>query len=144
MNDHPVGAPPRRKFLAVLLGLVGAALTGFFAWPVLRFLAPAESVQGAGKVQVAKSLVPVGEAHLFSFNGRPAVLLQKKPGEFIALTAVCTHLGCIVKWVQDDQELLCPCHGGRFSAEGVVLSGPPPSPLERYPVSLQDDQILIG
>lgn len=81
---------------------------------------------------------------MFSFNGRPAVLLQKAPGEFVAMSAVCTHLGCIVKWVEADQELLCPCHGGRFSTEGVVIGGPPPAPLELYPVSLQDDQILIG
>lgn len=144
MSDLNVSESQRRKLLAVMLGLVGTALAGMSAWPILRFLAPGGGVKDAGKVGIDKSLVPVGAAHLFSFNGRPAVLLQKKPGEFIALSAVCTHLGCIVKWVEADQELLCPCHGGRFSTEGVVLGGPPPAPLELYPVSLQDDQILIG
>ena len=134
----------RRKFLAVALGLVGSVLAGISAWPVLRFLSPGGGAKDAGKVRVEKSQMSGGGSHMFSFNGRPAVLLQKAPGEFVAMSAVCTHLGCIVKWVEADQELLCPCHGGRFSTEGVVIGGPPPAPLELYPVSLQDDQILIG
>jgi cytochrome b6-f complex iron-sulfur subunit len=144
MDDHNVNEPQRRKVLAVILGLVGTALAGVSVWPVLRYLSPGGDEKNAGKVTIDKSKVPIGDAHMFSFNGRPAVLLQKAPGEFIALSAVCTHLGCIVKWVATDQELLCPCHGGRFSAEGAVLGGPPPKSLELYPVSLQDDQILIG
>ena len=134
----------RRKFIAVALGLVGTALAGISAWPVLRYLSPGGGAKDAGKVRVEKSAMSGGGAHMFSFNGRPAILLQKNPGEFVAMSAVCTHLGCIVKWVDADQELLCPCHGGRFSTEGTVLGGPPPAPLEIYPVSLQDDQILIG
>jgi cytochrome b6-f complex iron-sulfur subunit len=144
MNDLNVRTPQRRKFLAGLLGLVGAGLAGISAWPVLRYLSPGGGGQDAGKVLVDKAQIPVGGAYMFSFNGRPAILLQKKPGEFVALSAVCTHLGCIVKWVKDEQELLCPCHGGRFSTDGTVLGGPPPAALELYPVSLQDDQILIG
>ena len=144
MNDLNVSESQRRKFLAVMLGLVGTAIAGVSAWPVLRFLSPGGAAKDAGKVRVDKAQLSTGGAHLFSFNGRPAVLLQKSPGEFVAMSAVCTHLGCIVKWVEADQELLCPCHGGRFSTDGAVLGGPPPAPLELYPVSLQDDQILIG
>ena len=144
MNDLNNNKTQRRKVLAVMLGLVGAGLSGISAWSVFRYLSPGGGEKDAGKVRVEKSQVSVGGAHLFSFNGRPAVLLQKKPGEFVAMSAVCTHLGCIVKWVEKDQELLCPCHGGRFSTEGIVLGGPPPAALELYPVSLQDDQILIG
>jgi cytochrome b6-f complex iron-sulfur subunit len=144
MDDLNVKESQRRKFLAVMLGLVGTGLAGISAWPILRYLAPGGGEQDAGKVRIDKGQVPVGGAHLFSFNGRPAVLLQKTPGDFVALSAVCTHLGCIVKWVEADQELLCPCHGGRFSTEGAVLGGPPPVSHELYPVSLQNDQILIG
>jgi cytochrome b6-f complex iron-sulfur subunit len=72
------------------------------------------------------------------------VLLQPTAGEFLALSAVCTHLGCIVKWVADSEEFLCPCHGGRFSPAGQVLGGPPPKPLAVYGVSIEGDEILIG
>lgn len=144
MNDLNVSDTQRRKFLGVLLGTIGLALAAVAAWPVLRYLAPGGAAKDAGKVRIAKNKVVTGGAHMFSFKGRPAILLEKKPGEFVAMSAVCTHLGCIVKWVDADQELLCPCHGGRFSTDGAVLGGPPPAPLELYPVSLQDDQILIG
>lgn len=144
MNDLNGSESQRRTFLFALLGVVGTALAAISAWPVLRFLAPGGGEKSAGKVKIDKANVPAGGAHMFSYHGRPAILLQKKPGEFVALSAVCTHLGCIVKWVDADQLLLCPCHGGRFSADGVVLGGPPPAPLELYPVTLQNDQILIG
>jgi len=93
---------------------------------------------------VARGEVGVGKAHFFNFHGRPAVVLQLKPGDFSAFSAVCTHLGCIVKWVVEKQEFLCPCHAGRYSAEGAVLSGPPPKPLESLPVAVEGDQVLIG
>ena len=133
----------RRTFLGVLLGGFSAVLAAAFGWPVFRFLAP----QDRGDVvlaRVAKKEVPVGGAHFFSFQQRPAVLLQPKAGEFLALSAVCTHLGCIVKWVDDKGEFLCPCHGGRFSSDGTVLGGPPPTPLESFPVALEGDQVLVG
>jgi nitrite reductase/ring-hydroxylating ferredoxin subunit len=53
----------------------------------------------------------------------------------VALSAVCTHLGCVVAWQDQAGEFLCPCHGGRFSADGQVLGGPPPKPLETLLVS---------
>jgi cytochrome b6-f complex iron-sulfur subunit len=72
------------------------------------------------------------------------VVLQSAPGEFVALSAVCTHLGCVVAWQEQAGEFLCPCHGGRFSAAGQVLGGPPPAPLETLAVELDGDQLKIG
>jgi Rieske Fe-S protein len=40
----------------------------------------------------------------------------------------CTHLGCSLRLL--GRELVCPCHGGRFSCEGKVLAGPPQDPLK--------------
>ncbi len=134
----------RRTFLGILLGGVGATLGAAFVWPIFRFLAPREGGGKGTRVRVAKKEIKVGGAHFFSFLGRPAVLLQPKAGEYIALTAVCTHLGCIVKWVDDKGEFLCPCHGGRFSIEGQVLGGPPPKPLEAYTVHIEDTDVVVG
>jgi len=60
------------------------------------------------------------------------------------LSAVCTHLGCIVQWQEEEDLFLCPCHAGRFAADGTVISGPPPEALETLPVTLEGDQILVG
>lgn len=144
MEDQSVSPRQRRRFLTVLLGGVGAVLAVMGGWPVLRFLSPLSTSGAGGQVKIAKDQVPLGGAHFFDYQGHPAVLLQYKPGEYRALTAVCTHLGCIVKWVAAKDEFLCPCHGGRYAADGAVLAGPPPAPLKTYPVSVSGDQIVVG
>lgn len=144
MSDTPESAKQRRTFLGIMLGGIGAVIAGAFSWPLFRYLSPIDKGGAAEQVRVARGQVKVGQAHFFSFQGRPAVLLQPQAGEFVALSAVCTHLGCIVKWVDDKQEFLCPCHAGRFSTAGQVLGGPPPKPLETYSVSIDGDDILVG
>ena len=46
-----------------------------------------------------------------------------------ALSAVCTHLGCIARYKSDERVIACPCHGSRFDLEGNVVHGPAPRPL---------------
>lgn len=46
-----------------------------------------------------------------------------------ALSAVCTHLGCITRYKSDEKVIACPCHGSRFDLEGNVVHGPAPRPL---------------
>lgn len=134
----------RRTFLGVLLGGFSAVLAAAFGWPMFKFLAPREGGGEEQQVRVPRDQVSIGGAHFFNYQGRPAVLLQPVAGDFIALSAVCTHLGCIVKWVEESGEFLCPCHGGKFATNGQVLGGPPPKPLESYPVAVADQEILVG
>jgi len=63
--------------------------------------------------------------------------------DFIAMSNVCTHLGCRVRWISDQEEFFCPCHNGVFDKEGKVVSGPPPRPLDRYEVKVEGDQLLV-
>ena len=144
MSDPSLNTTQRRTFLGIILGAIGAVIAGAFSWPLFRYLSPIDKGGAVQQVRVPRQQIAVGEAHFFSYQGRPAVLLQPAAGEFLALSAVCTHLGCIVKWVDESQEFLCPCHGGRFSTAGQVLGGPPPKPLETYAVALEGDEILIG
>jgi cytochrome b6-f complex iron-sulfur subunit len=63
---------------------------------------------------------------------------------FYALSAICTHLGCTPRWLNDDNKFKCPCHGSGFRRTGVNFEGPAPRPLERLKISLSDDgQLLI-
>lgn len=138
--------PPgqRRVFLTILLGGLSAILAAVAGWPIFRFLAPSGGAAETKTVEVPRSKVDVGGAYFLTYQGRPAVVLQKSAGEFAAFSAVCTHLGCIVKWLPDPGEFHCPCHGGRFSTDGAVLGGPPPKPLEVIPVVLAGDLLRIG
>jgi Rieske Fe-S protein len=62
---------------------------------------------------------------------------------YIAMSNVCTHLGCRVRWIADQEEFFCPCHNGVFDISGNVISGPPPRPLDRYDVKVENDQLYI-
>jgi len=64
--------------------------------------------------------------------------------EVIAISAGCTHLGCIVTWDEDQKIFKCPCHDGRYDADGKVISGPPPAPLKRHKTKVEDGKILLS
>ena len=49
---------------------------------------------------------------------------RSEGGELRSYSAVCTHLGCIVKWNDSEKSFDCPCHGSRFSNSGKVINGP--------------------
>ncbi|MFQ5720491.1 MAG: ubiquinol-cytochrome c reductase iron-sulfur subunit [Acidobacteriota bacterium] len=57
------------------------------------------------------------------------VFVMRTPSGFRALSAVCTHLGCVTRYRPEEQVIACPCHGSRFSLEGDVIGGPAPRPL---------------
>jgi len=60
-----------------------------------------------------------------------------------ALSATCTHLGCQVRWDTQATCFRCPCHGGVFNAEGQVLEGPPPRPLDRVETRVEAGTVLV-
>ena len=63
--------------------------------------------------------------------------------EYIAMSNICTHLGCRVRWIPDQSQFFCPCHNGIFDKNGGVVAGPPPRPLDRYETKVENDQIFI-
>ncbi|HSR95241.1 MAG TPA: TQO small subunit DoxD [Solirubrobacterales bacterium] len=76
------------------------------------------------------SRLPIGQAATYGdpADGSPDILIRNSDGSLKAFSAVCTHAGCTVGY--EGGVIVCPCHGGEYSAEtGEVLAGPPPSPL---------------
>lgn len=143
--ERDISTLSRRRFIAgYAAAALGLGLAAASLWPVWQFLSPRKQRGEQGRITISRDKVAPGEAHFFRFRGHPAVLLQREPGKFIALSAVCTHLGCIVDWLPDKEIFLCPCHAGRFSPTGKVLSGPPPKPLPSYPVKVQGNELVVG
>lgn len=70
-------------------------------------------------------------------------VLTENGHDFVAMSNICTHLGCRVRWVAEQKEFFCPCHNGVFDASGNVISGPPPRPLDKYQVKVENDQLYI-
>jgi menaquinol-cytochrome c reductase iron-sulfur subunit len=72
-----------------------------------------------------------------------AWLRREKTGDFTAFSVNCTHLGCPVRWLAKANLFMCPCHGGVYYADGKVAAGPPPRPLTRYPVRINDGEVEV-
>jgi cytochrome b6-f complex iron-sulfur subunit len=71
------------------------------------------------------------------------VFRDKEKG-FAVASAVCTHLGCTVQYYNTDRRFHCPCHGSVFAADGKVVHGPAPRPLEWVEVTLaRDGQLRV-
>jgi glycine/D-amino acid oxidase-like deaminating enzyme/nitrite reductase/ring-hydroxylating ferredoxin subunit len=62
-------------------------------------------------------------------DGKNIAAYKDKTGKICKYSAVCPHLGCIVKWNDAAKSFDCPCHGSRFDAKGKVLNGPADKPL---------------
>jgi cytochrome b6-f complex iron-sulfur subunit len=134
----------RRNFLVACLGGIAAAGAGSALYPVYKYLAPQKTGSTGEKVTISDSDLLPGGAKFFDFRGETGVIVRKKSGELIALSAVCSHLGCIVQWEKDKQDFLCPCHAGRYTEDGVVISGPPPRSLTRLPFTVAGGAIIVG
>jgi Rieske Fe-S protein len=73
-----------------------------------------------------------------------AYVKRVKKDELIAISATCSHLGCIVTWDDEQQIFKCPCHNGKYDSQGRVISGPPPKPLRRHKTRVEDGRILLA
>ena len=72
-----------------------------------------------------------------------AWLRRDSQTKFTAFTANCTHLGCPVRWEQNAELFMCPCHGGVYYKDGTVAAGPPPKSLTQYEVRVYKDVVQI-
>jgi Rieske Fe-S protein len=87
----------------------------------------------------AQAIAP-GEAVRFRVGAVEGFLLNPGAGgEVYALSAACTHMGCLLTWLKSTGTFLCPCHGAQYNANGTVLSGISRHPLPRLRVRLSED-----
>ena len=77
--------------------------------------------------------IPAGSGAVVRRGLSKVAIYRDESGQTIELSAVCTHLGCIVHWNSGERTWDCPCHGSRFDPTGRVVNGPANSNLE--PVS---------
>ena len=73
-----------------------------------------------------------------------AWVVKREDNSVVAFGPQCTHLGCAYHWEENKNDFLCPCHNSVFAADGKVVSGPAPRPLDRYEVKLQGSKLLLG
>jgi cytochrome b6-f complex iron-sulfur subunit len=132
----------RRRLIGYAWIGAAAVVVGELIFGTLAFLWPrrkgpkAEAVFIAGKVTDFK----VGE--VTPFRKERAFILRTEGG-FLAISAICTHLHCIVNWNEVLKKFECPCHGAKFNQNGEVLEGPPPRPLDLYKLQVVAGNLVI-
>ena len=139
--------PTRRNFMKGLLGFSILSTLGGVLVPIIGYLIPPkhQGSEKGGRVRVA-SLAELQAAGglVVPANNRPVVLTATQGSKVNAYSAICTHLGCVVRWKSAAGYIECPCHDGRFNAQtGAVISGPPPAPLTSLQVIVEGDDVYV-
>lgn len=136
----------RRDFLDLMLK--GAATIGVVggASAILAYLSPPqEKMLGGGEpLAVADEKdIPIDSGRVVAYGNDKVVVVHTASG-FSALSAVCTHAGCLVGWDAASKRIHCPCHDGLFDLNGNVISGPPPKPLRPYRASVSGGKVMVS
>lgn len=154
----PPEPPDRRSFFrgvvtsigTAIAAVLGAPLAGFYALPAFR--KPEATWKECGRLDD----FPIGEITLVSLKplaqrewpedwGIEAAWVSRTgEQEFVIYNVHCTHVGCPVNWSPQARRFFSPCHGGVFDADGRVLAGPPPRPLDRYEAKIENGRLLAG
>ena len=145
VDTKPEDTINRREFFSTALAALGITFAGGTGlYGIGRYLIPPKKPERYRDVLIA-SLDEVPEGKTFEFkdlDGRKAMLVNLGDSKYKAFSAVCTHLGCMIKWVPGEKVFHCPCHDGYFDSSGSVISGPPPRPLDEFKVTVKEDKFL--
>jgi len=150
LQDNNEGQMNRQKFVLMAAGGIGLLYAAAIGYPVYRYLeSPIEKAEGATQVTEVTlpdaARLPLGAVLMFKFGSRPAMLIHHKDDTWVALDAVCTHLGCTVQYETARNRIFCACHGGVYDARtGANVSGPPPKPLKRLYPRVTDSGVIVS
>jgi cytochrome b6-f complex iron-sulfur subunit len=116
----------RQAFVKLGLGSLGIAGGGaaVFAY---QFLSPNVLYEPSPITTLGKpEHFPQGSV---TSDPKAGIYIVHGPEGFYALSAVCTHLGCLTSWAPELNQIACPCHGSKFNLQGIKVDGPAPRPL---------------
>lgn len=152
-----VESPERRRLLTLMAAAgAGASATAIGAPMVAFVVAPMFREQEAAWRRVGAVtdftigdtvLVTIEDPSPLAWAGvtaeSAAWLRRVNDSEFVAFSVVCTHLGCAVRWLDEPDFFICPCHGAVFDRDGQVAAGPARRPLVRHPVRIVQGQVEL-
>ena len=145
-NDEPGAGSSRRGFLGLLTrAFVSLWAVGGSA-AIASYLRPPEKHSSGSDRVVRVGLLDefrVGEARMVRHGVTPFFVIRLDETRVVAMSAVCTHVRCILGFDREKKAIVCPCHDGRFDLAGNVLSGPPQRPLPMYSVSVRAGEIFV-
>jgi nitrite reductase/ring-hydroxylating ferredoxin subunit len=141
---------------------MGLALNGLvvlaIATPILRYLLfPLKKKDGyLSWISLgAVDQFPEGETRLVTYRNPythpwdgetgnvAAYVRREQANDFTVFAINCAHLGCPVRWFEQSQLFMCPCHGGVYYSNGDRAAGPPERGLFKYPTRVQNGNLMI-
>lgn len=136
----------RKRFLDTLMGAGGLGVITAIAYPLVKFVNPPKrSSESSEWVDAgpAEDIQAGGFKTIMHATGVPVVVVRRSDEEFVALEKTCPHLGCMVDL--EHGEMLCPCHGAKFTLDGTRIAGPSPRDLKLYKVEIRPDgHVFVG
>ena len=146
-QSSQTGSPARRRFVSWLLGTSVGGLVLAIVYPIARYLVPPRSGESAAATVTLpfkpEDIAP-NSGEIFKFGNNPGIILRTPTGQLRAFSATCTHLGCIVQYRPDLEQIWCACHNGHYDLNGTNVAGPHPKPLEAFVVNVRGDQIVVS
>jgi menaquinol-cytochrome c reductase iron-sulfur subunit len=147
----------RRQFMAATIYAVGGLIGVTVAVPAIEYIVgPALTKNAQNWIQLGvvdkielntptlfKATIQNQTGWINSQEEISVYVLTEDGQTYTALSNVCTHLGCHIRWNPDDNEFACPCHNGVFAKDGSVISGPPPRPLDHYQTKVENGFLYI-
>lgn len=143
---HPMEPTLSRKnFIRKILTVWAAIGSLPPLYALIQYVIPPEKA-GAAPAPIlagkASELTP-GTVRFFR-EGKTALFIKEtESGQVRSFSAKCTHLGCIVEYLEDEKKIRCNCHGSTFDSDGNNLSGPAVRPLQPYRVEVRGDNVFV-
>lgn len=132
-----VSAPTRREFLYYIWGASIALVTGEAVAGLVWFALPRfKAGQFGGVFTYEAKDIPEPDAAPHNIPSGRFWLSNLSAEGFVALYGVCTHLGCLPKWVDTNHRFECPCHGSKYQLDGHWIEGPAPRSLDRFKTTI--------
>ena len=131
----------RRRFLNWSWKALGVGLVAEAGWTTYDILVPRPSGAFGGIVDAGTANEFPEKTVRYFLNGR--FYITSFQGNLLALYQKCPHLGCRVPFCSSSQQFECPCHGSIFNIEGEYLAGPSPRGMDRFPVTLDGDEVVV-
>jgi len=132
----------RRRFIAYAWVVAGFVMIAELAGGIMAFLWPRRRGAKTEKIFIAGKAADFKVGEVVDFR-REKTFVVRSEGGFLAISATCTHLHCIVNWNAVIKEFECPCHGAKFNQSGEVVAGPPPRPLDLHKIEITAGNVVI-
>lgn len=138
--------PSRRPFLKWIWGAFMALATLEMGWivaSVTKTKSKRDSQDSFDKIINAGMVDQFTPGQVKAVPQGQFYLSCLEDGSFIALSRVCTHLGCAVPWDEKAQSFVCPCHGSTFDRTGQAIKSPASRPLDYFPIRIENGLIRV-